>query len=78
VNILRNNNITIRQLLDVISKDSQWWASLLLLTGGLLELIKCSYHVIHFDFKPDEAHYMQDHIPEKIEQKMYSNERVLP
>jgi hypothetical protein len=23
VNILRNNNITIRQLLDVISKDSQ-------------------------------------------------------
>jgi hypothetical protein len=33
--------------------DSQLWALLLWLTGGLLELQKCSYHVIHFNFKPD-------------------------
>eukprot|EP00957_Ditylum_brightwellii_P096207 7328817-Ditylum_brightwellii.AAC.1 len=36
-----------------MQQDSQLLAMLLWLTGGLLELQKCSYHMIHFEFKED-------------------------
>eukprot|EP00957_Ditylum_brightwellii_P121407 9258475-Ditylum_brightwellii.AAC.1 len=31
--------------------DAQLWSDLLWVSGGLLELEKCSYHYLHFDFK---------------------------
>ena len=33
--------------------DAQLWSDLLWLSGGLLELSKCSFHHLHFDFAPD-------------------------
>lgn len=43
-------------LADLISKmetDAQLWNNLLHCTGGKLELPKCSFHVLHFQFRPN-------------------------
>eukprot|EP00957_Ditylum_brightwellii_P166065 12643393-Ditylum_brightwellii.AAC.1 len=53
VNKFQNNEVTLQELLENMQQDSQLWAMLLWLTGGLLELQKCLYHVIHFEFKED-------------------------
>jgi hypothetical protein len=37
----------------IMQIDAQLWSDLLWLSGGLLELGKCSYHHLHFDFEPD-------------------------
>ena len=55
INMFQDNNITVNDLLQDMKHDSQLWALLVWLTGGLLELQKCSYHVIHFNFKPDDT-----------------------
>jgi hypothetical protein len=39
--------------------NAQLWSDLLWLSGGLLELGKCSFHHIHFDFAPDGSSMMQ-------------------
>eukprot|EP00957_Ditylum_brightwellii_P156103 11882220-Ditylum_brightwellii.AAC.1 len=59
VNMFTDNGVTISQLLSKMKEDIQLWLTLLLLTGGLLELTKCSYHVINFLFYPDETLQMQ-------------------
>eukprot|EP00957_Ditylum_brightwellii_P007049 533487-Ditylum_brightwellii.AAC.1 len=53
VNEFVNNKVTIEQLLSLIQQDSKLCSKLLWLSGGLLELSKCSYHFLHFNFKPD-------------------------
>eukprot|EP00957_Ditylum_brightwellii_P194264 14795296-Ditylum_brightwellii.AAC.1 len=53
VNEFCNNKVTIERLLSLIQQDSQLWSKLLWLSGGLLELSECSYHILHFNFKPD-------------------------
>jgi hypothetical protein len=40
-------------LLQLMEKDAQTWNNLLHSSGGKLELPKCSFHVLHFEFKPD-------------------------
>jgi hypothetical protein len=40
-------------LLERMTHDAQLWSDLLWLSGGLLELSKCSYHFLYFDFQPD-------------------------
>eukprot|EP00957_Ditylum_brightwellii_P057997 4398107-Ditylum_brightwellii.AAC.1 len=47
-----------------MQQDIQLWALLLWLTGTLLELQKCSYHVIHFDFKEDGTPQLQTQPPD--------------
>eukprot|EP00957_Ditylum_brightwellii_P123315 9402579-Ditylum_brightwellii.AAC.1 len=42
-----------------MEQDSEFWASLLRFMGGLLELQKCLYHVIHFIFQENGAPQMQ-------------------
>eukprot|EP00957_Ditylum_brightwellii_P207018 15351088-Ditylum_brightwellii.AAC.1 len=42
-----------------MQKESQLWACLLWLTGGLLKLLKCSYYVMHFKFRQDMTSQMQ-------------------
>jgi hypothetical protein len=37
----------------IMQLDPQLWNNLLWLSGGMLELSKCSLHHIHFDFLPD-------------------------
>lgn len=36
-----------------LKQDAQTWTNLLFLSGGKLELTKCSYHALQFKFKPD-------------------------
>jgi hypothetical protein len=43
----------------VMQIDAQLWNDLLWLLGGLLELGKCSFHQIHFEFAPNGKAMMQ-------------------
>jgi hypothetical protein len=46
-----NPNDTLQELLEKMKEDAQLWHDLLWCSGGKLELSKCGYHVIHFDFE---------------------------
>jgi hypothetical protein len=49
---LANMQPTPEQLTTIMQHNAQLWSNLLWISGGLLELSKCSYHHIHFDFGP--------------------------
>ncbi len=40
-------------LLTRLTHEAQTWNDLLFISGGKLELTKCSFHVLQFNFKPD-------------------------
>ena len=40
-------------LLEQASRDSQLWHDIIEASNQQLELPKCMYHVMHFDFKPN-------------------------
>jgi hypothetical protein len=42
-------------LLTQMTHDAQTWNDLLFISGGKLELSKCSFHVLQYKFKPDET-----------------------
>jgi hypothetical protein len=44
---------TVESLLHKIRHDAQLWSDLLWCSGGKLELPKCSYHFLYFDFDAD-------------------------
>jgi hypothetical protein len=44
---------SIEDLAIRMQHDAQLWNDLLFCSGGRLELGKCSFHVLHFKFKPD-------------------------
>ena len=44
---------------DMMKEDAQLWHDLLWITGGKLELPKCGYHVIYYDFDADGIPYMR-------------------
>lgn len=46
-------------LLERMRLDAQLWNDLLWTSAGALELIKCSYHVIHYQFTSDGAPILQ-------------------
>jgi hypothetical protein len=46
-----NPNDTLKELLKKMKDDAQLWHDLLWCSGGKLELSKCGYHVIHFEFE---------------------------
>ena len=46
-------------LRQIMQHDAQLWSDLLWISGGLLELNKCSFHQIHFDFNPDGSPVMR-------------------
>jgi hypothetical protein len=39
--------------------DAQLWSDLLWISGGLLELNKCSFHQVHYNFSPDGTPIMR-------------------
>jgi hypothetical protein len=45
-----NPDDTLQELLEKMKNDAQLWHDLLWCSGGKLELSKCGYHVIHYDF----------------------------
>ena len=48
---LPNPQESLTQLIEQASQDSQLWHDLLESTNQTLELQKCKYHVIHYDFE---------------------------
>jgi hypothetical protein len=44
---------TPKELSEIMKHEAKLWNDLLWISGGLLELDKCSYHHIHFDFDVD-------------------------
>jgi hypothetical protein len=56
---LANEQPTPAALARLMKIDAQLWSDLLWISGGLLELPKCSYHQIHFDFLPSGRPYMR-------------------
>jgi hypothetical protein len=41
---------TLQQVINKMKQDAQLWHDLLWCSGGKLELSKCGYHLIHYDF----------------------------
>jgi hypothetical protein len=46
-----NVNNTLTELLEKMKQDAQLWHDLLWCSGGKLELPKCGYHIIHYEFE---------------------------
>jgi hypothetical protein len=49
------NEGSIHEILRKMEDDAQLWSNLLYCTGGKLELPKCSFHVLRFQFRPSGA-----------------------
>lgn len=58
-----NEDVTPEELIHLMQEDAQVWKNLLWLTGGLLELDKCSYHFIWYQFLQDGTPVMQSTRP---------------
>jgi hypothetical protein len=56
---LSNAQPTPEHLATIMQHDAQLWSNLLWISGGLLELPKCSYHHIHFDFYHTSKPFMR-------------------
>ena len=52
INAFDNNHITLDQLVTLATRDSQLWHDILTTSNQALELPKCGYHAIIFDFEP--------------------------
>ena len=52
VNAFENNTITVDQLIALGTRDSQLWHDILSASNQALELPKCGYHAIIFEFDP--------------------------
>lgn len=50
---LPNTQATLARLFEYMRHDAQLWNDLLYCSGGKLELAKCSFHLLHFDFLPN-------------------------
>jgi hypothetical protein len=59
-NFLSNDQMSCVSLIAEATADAQLWADLLWLSGGYLELPKCSYHLIHFEFLPNGRPFMMN------------------
>ena len=49
------------QILEKLRHDAQMWTDILYLSGGKLELAKCSYHILQFKFQPNGTPTVQQH-----------------
>jgi hypothetical protein len=47
------DQMDLTSMLALLAHDAQLWNDLLFVSGGKLELSKCSFHVLQFKFKPD-------------------------
>ena len=56
---LSDDEPAIDSLVKLMAHDAQLWNDLLHVSGGLLEVTKCSYHIIYFSFRPNGLPYMQ-------------------
>eukprot|EP00957_Ditylum_brightwellii_P035448 2687764-Ditylum_brightwellii.AAC.1 len=49
-NIFESNDVAPEKLIEQMQHDAQLWSDLLWISGGLLELDKCSYHLVYYVF----------------------------
>ena len=49
---------TVKSLLEKVKHDAQLWHDLLWCSGGKLELSKCGYHLIYYDYHDSGIPYM--------------------
>ena len=61
-----NDQSDLQELVRRATHDAQLWADLLWLSGGLLELPKCSYHILHFDFNSNGIPYLSESVDQPI------------
>jgi hypothetical protein len=54
------------QLMEKVQADAQLWNDLLYVSGGKLELNKCSYHPLRFCFAPDGTPTVETRLPPAI------------
>jgi len=57
---------TLQDLIRKMREDAQLWHDLLWCSGGKLELSKCGYHIIHYNFDDSGIPRMMHHPSEKI------------
>ena len=50
---------TPENMIEMLTHDSQLWSDLLWMSGGALELPKCTYHYWNYKFKPDGTPFLQ-------------------
>eukprot|EP00957_Ditylum_brightwellii_P022892 1728251-Ditylum_brightwellii.AAC.1 len=54
-NNFENNNVTPEGLIKKMTRDAQIWSDLLWISGRLLKLDKCSYHLIYYVILEDRT-----------------------
>lgn len=54
-------------LLKRLQQDAQCWNDLLFISGGKLEISKCSFHVLSFKFQPDGKPFPSKDLPPPIQ-----------
>jgi hypothetical protein len=55
---LSDDGPTLDILVCLMAHDAQLWNDLLHVSGGLLEVTKCSYHILYFSFRPNGIPFM--------------------
>eukprot|EP00980_Cylindrotheca_fusiformis_P025250 scaffold13342_cov129-Cylindrotheca_fusiformis.AAC.1 len=50
--------MALAELVSTATRDAQLWSNLLYISGGLLELSKCSVHVVYFQFRSHGQPYL--------------------
>jgi hypothetical protein len=63
------HQMEIEALLTMVAHDAQIWNNLLFVSGGKLELSKCSFHILQFQFRPDGTPYPDLAAPPPIKLK---------
>ena len=72
----RNKNNTIKSLKEKMHKDAQLWHNLLWVSGGKLELLKCGYQLVHYNFEPSRIPKMRHIAEDSITLKNNKDEDV--
>jgi hypothetical protein len=63
---LPQQDATMQSILEKVQHDTQLWNDILFVSGGQLELSKCSFHFLQFDFDPDGTPQISTKIPGNI------------
>ena len=61
-----NDSDTLQDLIRKMKEDAQLWHDLLWCSGGKLELSKCGYHIVHYNFDDSGIPRLMHHPSEKI------------
>ena len=66
VNAFANNALTINQLVTLATRDSQLWHDILTASNQALELPKCGYHAIMYNFVPTGEPAQINNLPSQV------------